>query len=64
MFNKLEELEQLAIDASTPYTGTHMVHAGIKIVKNFDDSEKGLTSWFDRTFLQHTLQHFKKYFER
>ena len=64
LFNELEDLEQVAIAASNPYTGTQLVNVGIKLIKNFNDFEKGLTSWFERPLAQHTIPNFKTHFER
>ena len=41
-----------------------MVNVGIKLINNFNDFEKGLTSWFERLLNEHTLQNFKIHFER
>ena len=64
MFNELEELEQVAIAASNPYTSTQLVNIGIKLIKNFNDFDRGLTSWFERPIEQHTFSNFKSHFER
>ena len=64
MFNELDELEQVAIAASNPYTATQIINIGIQLIKNFNDFEKGLTSWFERPILEHTLANFKVHFER
>ena len=64
MFNEIEELEQVAIAASNPYTCMQMVNVGDKLTKNFNDFEKELTSYFERPLTKHTLLNFKIYFER
>ena len=64
MVNELDELEQVVIDTSNPYTGKQMINIGIKLIKNFNDFEKGLTSWFERPSIQHTLLNFRAHFER
>ena len=64
MFNELDKLEQVAIAASNPYTATQMINIGVKLIRSFNDFENGLTSWFERPLIQHTLPNFKAYFER
>ena len=64
MFNELEELEQVAIAASNPYTSTQLINIGINLINNFNDFDRGLTSWFERPIEQHTFLNFKPHFER
>ena len=54
----------MAIAASNPYTGTQLVNIAIKLIKNFNDFEKGLVSWFERPVVAHTMLNFKAHFER
>ena len=64
MFDELEELQHVSVAASNPYTNTQMVNIGIKLIKNFNDFEKGLTLWFELPTADHTLLNFKAHFER
>ena len=64
LFGELEELQQISVAALNPYTGTQMVNIGIKLIKNFNDFEKGLISWFERPVGEHTLINLKTHFER
>ena len=64
LFNELEELERVAVVASNPHTGTQMVNIALKLIKNFNDFEKGLISWFERPVPEHTLINLKTPFER
>ena len=41
-----------------------MVNIALTLIKNFNDFEKGLTSWFERPVIEHTLINFKTHFER
>ena len=54
----------MAIDASNPYKGTQLVNVAIKLIKKFNDFEKGLVSWFERPVVEHTMLNFKAHFER
>ena len=51
------------IAASNPYTGTQLVNIALNLVKQFNNFEKGLVSWFERPIGEHTLINFKAYFE-
>jgi len=64
LFDELEELQQIYVAALNPYTGTQMVNIGLKLIKNFNDFEKGLISWFERPVGEHTLINLKTHFER
>ena len=37
---------------------------GEKLIKNFNDFEKGLTSWSEKSLIEHTLPNFKAHSER
>ena len=63
LLNNLDKLEQLAISANNPYTGTHIVNIDIQLTKNFNDIEKFL-AWLGRPEIQHTLLDFKTHLER
>ena len=52
------------IVASNPYTGTQLVNIALNLVKQFNNFEKGLVSWFERPIGEHTLINFKAYFKR
>ena len=64
LFNELEELQQVACAALNPYTDTQMVNIALRLIKNLNDFEKGLTSWFERPVQEHTLLNLKTHFER
>jgi len=64
LFDELKKLQQISVAALNPYTGTQMVNIGLKLIKNFNDFEKGLISWFERPVGEHTLINLKTHFER
>ena len=64
LFDELEELQNIAVAASNPYTDTQIVNIALTLIKNFNDFEKGLTSWFELPIADHTLINFKTHFER
>ena len=41
-----------------------MINIGVKLIRNFNDVENGLTSWFERPIIEHTLPNFKAHFKR
>ena len=64
MFNKLEELNQVAIAANNLYTGQQLVNIGIQLIQNFNDFDRVLTSWYELPPVNHTLINFKLHVER
>ena len=64
IFNNLDELKQVVMLSNNLHTGTYIVNIGIRLIKNFNDFEKGLTEWFDQLAIQHTLFNFKTHYER
>ena len=64
IFNELEELEQLVIAANNPFSGINLVNISIKLINNFNDFEKGLTSWYKQPLIEHRMINLKLHFER
>ena len=62
LFDELEELQQISVVALNPYTGTKIVNIRLKLIKRFNDFEKGLISWFERPIVEDTLINFKNIF--
>ena len=56
LYNKMDDLQQLADAAGLRYTDAQFLNIGIRLIKNMNDFEKGLTDWYDlpvpRTWLQ------------
>ena len=63
MFHELEELDKFEIAVSNPYIGTQSVNIGIKLIKNYKNSEISLTTNSNRTIVKHTRLNFKMHFE-
>ena len=59
----MEELEQIAIVSDNPYSEAQLVNISIKLIKNFNDFEKSLTSWYKQPVGQDTMINFKLHFE-
>ena len=64
IFDELEELQQISVVVLNPYTDTQMVNIRVKLIKSFNDFEKGLVSWFERPVGEHTLINLKTHFDR
>ena len=63
MFNKVDELQELATASGNPFTPRQLTEIGIQLIKNFNDFEKGLTTWFDLPTPDQTWPRFKIHFE-
>ena len=46
LVGELEDLQQIFVAALNPYTDTQIVNIGVKLIKKFNDFEKGLISLF------------------
>ena len=47
IYNKMDDLQQLAIAADLPYTDKQFINLGVRLIKNMNDFDKGLTKWFE-----------------
>ena len=47
LFNKVKELKELATASGNPFSPVQLLTIGIQLIKNFNDFETGLTTWFD-----------------
>ena len=47
IYNEMDDLQQLATAAGLPYTDAQFINLGIRLIKNMNDFDKGLTEWFD-----------------
>ena len=62
MYNKIKELHQLATAVLLLYTTAQIINIEIKLVKNTNDFEKGLSDWYDKSAKDHTWLNFKEHF--
>lgn len=63
LFNEVEELQELATASGNPFSPVQQLTIGIQLIKNFNDFETGLTSWFDLPTIDKTWPRFKTHFE-
>ena len=61
--NEIKELERLALAGENPMTDKQKVTIGMKIIKNTNDFEDGITDWYKRPVAEHTWDIFKQHFE-
>ena len=47
LFNEVGELQELATASGNPVSLVQLLTIGIQLIKNVDDFETGLTTWFD-----------------
>ena len=62
IFDPIQELEQLAIVGSRPYTQPQLVDIGVAIISNTHDFETALLNWHSRDPLDHAWTNFKTHF--
>ena len=63
LFNEVEELQLLATASGNPFSPVQLLTIGIQLIKNFNDFETGLTTWFDLPPADKTWPRFKTHFE-
>ena len=63
IYNEMDDLQQLATAAGVPYTEAQFVNLGIRLIKNMNDFDKGLTKWFEKTSGKNYIG-FKNHFTR
>ena len=49
IYNEMDDLQQLATAAGLEYTEAQFINLGIRLIKNMNDFDKGLTEWFEKT---------------
>ena len=62
LFNEMDNLQELATAARLPFTDAQFVNLGIRLIKNMNDFDKGLTEWFDLPTVKKTYIKFKDHF--
>ena len=62
LFNKVEDLVELADAARLPKTNAQIVNMGLHIIRKTQDLEQALTAWFARPVADRTWLNFKEHF--
>ena len=62
LFNEVNNLCEMAAAALTPYTDPQIINLGIQLIKNMQDFEKGLTTWYKLLLPNQTWINFKQHF--
>ena len=62
MFNKIDDLVQLADAAGVPKTDAQIVNYGISFIKKTNDFEQALMSWYNLPVVDQTYARFKTHF--
>ena len=63
IFNKIEDLQDLATAAYSPYTQVQLLNIGIQILKDSGVFTEGLKAWYLTPIAQHTWENFKTHFQ-
>ena len=63
IFNKIEDLQDLATAAYNPYTQVQLLNIGIQILKDSGAFTEGLKLWYQRPQQEHNWQTFKQHFQ-
>ena len=63
IYNEMDNLQQLATAAGLPYSNAQFINLSMRLIKNMNDFDKGLTKWFDLPRNQ-TYQTFKNHFTK
>ena len=62
LFNKVEDLKELALASNNPYSDSQILKIGIKLIKNMCDFDKDLQTWYDLPIGDQTWIRFKGHF--
>ena len=63
IFNEIEALAGLGVAANNAFSDMQQVQIGLRIIKNTNDFEKGIQTWYERPVAEHTWQNFKTHFD-
>ena len=63
LFSEIEDLKQLGIAASNPYTTSQLIVFALQIIKNARDFEDGMKLWHRQPNVDKTWSNFKLHFE-
>ena len=63
IFNKIEDLQDLATAAYNPYTQVQLLNIGIQILKDSGVFTEGLKLWYQTPTAEHTWNNFKTHFQ-
>ena len=62
LYNEVEDLQALAVAATIPYLDAQIINLGIKLIKNMNNFDKSLTSWYNLPIADRTWIRFKSHF--
>ena len=62
MYNKIDDLINLAAAANLPKTNEQIVNIGIHLIKKTNDFETALLAWYNRHPTQQTFREFRSHF--
>ena len=63
LYNATEELQEIAIASSSPFTDKQMVSIGLKLIRNMNDYEKARGEWMAKPSVDKTWTTFKTHFD-
>ena len=63
IFNKIEDLQDLATAAYTPYTQIQLLNIAVQILKDSGAFTEGLKQWYQKPIAEHTWEQFKNHFQ-
>ena len=63
LFNKIEDLRDLAEAANNPYTDIQLLNIGLQVLKESTSFTEGLKLWYELPQDQHTWNNFKLHFQ-
>ena len=62
LYTTIEDLDQLAQAANSPFLPTQLLRIAIRILKSTNDYTKGLSDWYERPVHEQTWPNFKTHF--
>lgn len=62
MYNKIDDLTNLAAAANLPKTNKQIVNIGLHLIKKTNDFETTLLAWYNRHPTQQTFREFRSHF--
>ena len=62
LFNKIDDLVQMATAANIPKTEAQIINYGLSTIKKTNDFEEALGTWYTRPLVEHSYINFKEHF--
>ena len=62
MYNDVKDQQELATAANAPYTDVQLINIGLGLIKNMNEFEKGLETWYARPIAEHIWLNLKDHF--